>query len=90
MADIREELRVVKQKHIDHLLAWPNVTAVDINYKTVRGRKTDELCLVIWVRKKKPESELPPDEILPKEIDGFAVDVFQGEAMLGEGFSWPC
>ncbi len=89
MADTREELRAIKRKHIDRLLAWPNVTAVDINYKTVCGQKTDKLCLVIWVKKKKPESEIPPNEVLPKEIDGFAVDIFEGEAMLGEGFSWP-
>ena len=39
-----------------------------------------------------PQSETgwhDPGEILPKEIDGFAVDVFEGEIKLGEGFSWP-
>jgi hypothetical protein len=89
MADTTEKLRIVKRKHVNRLLNWPNVTAVDINYKTVRAQKTNDLCLVIWVREKKPESEIPAGEILPKEIDDFAVDVFEGEAKLGEGFNWP-
>jgi hypothetical protein len=89
MPETTEKLRIVKRKHVDRLLNWSNVTAVDINYKTVRAQKTNDLCLVIWVREKKPESEIPAGEILPKEIDGFAVDVFEGEIKLGEGFSWP-
>ncbi|XP_074619619.1 uncharacterized protein LOC141878552 isoform X2 [Acropora palmata] len=89
MAETRAKIKTVQEKHLDRLLAWPNVTAVDINYKTKGGLKTDRLCLVIWVRKKKPLSEIPAREVLPREIDGVPVDVFEGEATLGEGFSWP-
>lgn len=89
MAETRAKIKTVQEKHLDRLLAWSNVTAVDINYKTKGGLKTDRLCLVIWVRKKKPLSEIPAREVLPREIDGVPVDVFEGEATLGEGFSWP-
>ena len=89
MAETRAKIKTVQEKHLDRLLAWPNVTAVDINYKTKSGLKTDRLCLVIWVRKKKPLSEIPAREVLPREIDGVPVDVFEGEATLGEGFNWP-
>ena len=89
MAETTEKLRILKRKHVDRLLNWPNVTAVDINYKTVSGQKTNQLSLVIWVRKKNSESQIPPGEILPKQIGGFAVDVIEGEAKLGKEFSWP-
>ena len=89
MTDERARLQAVQAKHLDRLLAWPNVTAVDINKRTVGGKQTDQLCLVVWVRTKKPESEIAAEEVLPKEIDGVPVDVYEGEATLGEGFSWP-
>ena len=90
MADeVREKIQAVQKKHLKRLLAWPNVTAVDVNYRRVDGQETNQLCLVIWVRKKKPASEIPAQALLPKEIDGIPVDVFEGEAKLGEGFSWP-
>ena len=65
-----------------------NVTAVDVNYKKINQKETDQLCLVIWVRNKKPLNEIAAEEILPREIDGFPVDVVEGEAKLGEEFNW--
>ncbi|XP_067040719.1 uncharacterized protein [Acropora muricata] len=89
MAEARAKIKSVQEKHLDRLLARPNVTAVDINYKRRGGEKTDQLCLVIWVRIKRPESGIPAEEVLPREIDGVPVDVFEGEATLGKGFQWP-
>ena len=89
MAEARAKIKAVQEKHLDRLLARPNVTAVDINYRTKGGEKTDQLCLVIWVRRKRRESRISAKEVLPREIDGVPVDVFQGEAKLGEGFHWP-
>ena len=89
MAEARPKIKDVQEKHLDRLLARPNVTAVDINYRTKGGEKTDQLCLVIWVRRKRPESGIPAEEVLPREIDGVPVDVIEGEATLGEGFQWP-
>ena len=89
MTKERARLQAVQAKHLDRLLAWPNVTAVDINKRTVGGKQTDQLCLVVWVRTKKPESEIAVEEVLPKDIDGVPVDVYEGEATLGEEFSWP-
>ena len=89
MAEERAKIKAVQEKHLDRLLAQPNVTAVDVNYRTKGGEKTDQLCLVIWVRRKSPESGIPAEEVLPREIDGVPVDIIEGEATLGEGFQWP-
>ena len=88
MAEQRALLQAVQKKHLDRLLAWPNVTAVDVNYKKINQKETDQLCLVIWVRNKKPLNEIAAEEILPREIDGFPIDVVEGEAKLGEEFNW--
>jgi hypothetical protein len=76
----RQKLKEVQKHHLEDLLKKPNVTAVDIDYKTTKGEKGDQLAIVIWVRKKKPESQLSKDEILPKELDDCVVDVVENEA----------
>jgi hypothetical protein len=40
-----------------------------------------EICLVVWVKKKLPKSQLEPDQVLPEEIEGVPVDVVEGEAV---------
>ena len=39
-------------------------------------------CYIVWVRKKLPEDQVEPDQLLPKEIDGADVDVLEGEVVL--------
>ena len=86
----RAKIKAVQETRLDLLLAWPNETAVDINCRTKRGQKIDhDLCLVIWVRTKRPKSEIPLEEVLPREIDGVSVDVFEGEVKIGDRFQWP-
>jgi hypothetical protein len=70
----------VQKRHFEDLLKKPNVTAVDINYKRVEGKEIDQLAIVIWVREKKPESQLNKDQILPQKLDDCVVDVVENEA----------
>jgi hypothetical protein len=35
----------------------------------------EQVCIVVMVEKKRPASALPPDELLPAELDGVPVDV---------------
>ena len=73
-----KEITAVHQRNIDQLITWPHVTAVDINYRVRNGKRTNERCIQVYVEKKKPESELNREEILPKELDGVGVDVLEG------------
>jgi hypothetical protein len=79
---IREHLKEVQMRNVEDLLNRQNVNAVDIGYKEIKGKKIDKLCLKIWVREKKPESELSPNEIVPKEIEGYVTDVIENEAIF--------
>ena len=51
------------------LLHHPDVTGFYTSNKIIGGKKTDQRCLVIGVRKKKKESELEEQWILPKVIE---------------------
>ncbi|CAB4044782.1 Hypothetical predicted protein, partial [Paramuricea clavata] len=80
--ECREHLKEVRKRYVKDLLNRQNVNAVDIGYKEIKGEEIDKLSLKIWVREKKPESELPPNEILPKKIEGCDVDVIENEAIF--------
>ena len=77
----RKRAENVLDKHADRLLDHRDVTAIDVGYKTKNGIKQSDggFCLVIWVRKKLPESLVAPEQLLPKEIDGVDTDIIEGE-----------
>lgn len=57
------------------LLKLPGVNAVDVGYKYVDGKKTDEIAIRVHVSKKKNVAE---GETVPKEINGIKTDVIEG------------
>ncbi|WP_197036111.1 hypothetical protein [Fischerella sp. PCC 9605] len=59
----------MKQKHEDQLMRLPNVTGVGI------GEKEGKPVIKVFVERKVPESELQPQEIVPKSIEGCETDV---------------
>ena len=59
----------VKQKYEDRLMELPNVTGVGI------GEKKEKEVIKVFVTKKVPESNLQPQEIVPKSLEGCEVDV---------------
>lgn len=54
---------------------FPGVVSVDLGLKKRHDSLTEELSWRIFVKEKKPESELAPEERLPKEIEGLPTDV---------------
>ena len=73
----------VHQRHYQQIFnKYPGVTAVDVNYRQKDGKVTKELCIQIYVKEKKPEHELPRDQILPKEIEKCSTDVIQEVKLL--------
>ena len=61
----------MQRRHVDWLLDHPDVTAVDVNHKSVGGKETDQLSLVVWVRRKLPQSEVPEERRLPRGGGGY-------------------
>lgn len=73
----QEKVRQVKEASKEAILSKPNVIGVGVGYRVVRGRTTDELCVVTLVRQKLPEAGLDPEALVPREIDGVTTDVVQ-------------
>lgn len=68
-----EKVKQIKTKHEKELLGKENVVGVGIGKKNM----TDELCIKVYVITKKPESQLKPDEIIPKSIEGIKTDIVE-------------
>ncbi|HKE97909.1 MAG TPA: hypothetical protein VKG45_03115 [Actinomycetes bacterium] len=68
----------VKRDATERLLAIPNVVAVAVGPKLVGGRPTGEPAIRVFVRRKLPAEQVPPDELIPPDIDGVTTDVAVG------------
>jgi hypothetical protein len=75
--DINDSLamiRPVKEAIEDELLQRPGVVGVDIGYKEVGGRRTDELAIRVLVEKK---WDVPQEQRIPSMIQDIKTDVIQ-------------
>lgn len=70
-----ERARTVKAAHEKQLLAKANVVGVGVGLRRRRGEPTDEVCIVVSVRKKVRREQLSPVDRIPAELDGVPVDV---------------
>ena len=67
----------VKRRHEKELMRKPNVVAAGVGFRTRGGVRTDEVSIVVSVKKKVPLSQLKPDDAIPSSIDGVPVDVVE-------------
>ena len=80
----REQMRVMEamlpevRRELERL---PNVDHVTVGAKEVNGIATDEIAFQVYVRVKKGQKELGPNERIPEKIGGFSTDVI----MIHEG-----
>ena len=70
-----EKIAEIKARVEDELLQRPGVTGVDVGYKYVGGKKTDEIAIRVHVEKKK--KTVPEKERIPEEIEGVKTDVLE-------------
>ena len=63
------KVQEVREVNESKLLPLTNVQGVGIGYKQVKGKETQELCIVVYVDEKLPKTKLVEDDIIPKEID---------------------
>jgi len=76
MLDHRDIARVV-DRHKELVLSKPNVVGVGVGFREVRGRTTDEMCVVALVRQKIPKAGLAPEALVPRKLEGVSTDVMQ-------------
>jgi hypothetical protein len=72
-----DRIRVVKEAVQARLITLPGVHAVGVGAKMVNGQRTDEPSIVVFLVKKMPLAELPPENVIPAEIDGVKTDVVE-------------
>jgi len=70
-----ERVKEIKARYEQELLSKPNVVGLGIGYREVRGQMTDQVGLIVMVRRKVPRAQLAPHEVIPAEIEGIPVDV---------------
>src|SRR5712692_5831152 len=73
------EIVAVKESVVADLLKRLGVTGVDVGYKYVGGKRTDEISVRVLVREKK---DVPADERIPETIQGIKTDVIQRTFVL--------
>ena len=78
MPDVNQIVKIKEAAEAD-LLKRPGVTAVDVGYKYVGGKKTGEIAIRVHVVQKKA---VPPDQVIPATIDGVKTDVLQNNFVL--------
>lgn len=76
----------VQEAHAAELLDRPNVNAVAIGKKLVRGEETDETAVKVYVETKLDRALLSDDDLVPDQIDGMPLDVVEaGAIQVGGG-----
>jgi hypothetical protein len=65
----------VRYKYQEMLMSKANVVGVGIGLRHAGGKRTDDLGLVVMVRRKVPQVLLAPEDVIPTEIEGIPVDV---------------
>ncbi len=70
-----ERLRIIKSAHEADLMSKANVVGVGIGLRQRDGELTNEPVIVVSVVHKTPLSQLAPDDVIPRELEGVPVDV---------------
>lgn len=70
-----ERLRAVKTVYEAGLMRRANVVGVGIGLRQREGKPTGELAIVVSVTHKVPFSQLAPDDVIPRELEGVPVDI---------------
>ena len=51
------------------------VVGVGYGHKMVAGKFTEDICIHVFVREKKPEDQIAPEQLVPKSFEGYRTDV---------------
>jgi hypothetical protein len=74
-----EKMKEAQAKYRTSVMAIPGVHATGIGLKTIDGKSTDTFAIVVFVLKKKPLNEIPLNERVATEYEGFPIDVIESD-----------
>src|SRR6059036_1140963 len=72
-----DDVRAAKAAYEGAIFARANVVGVAIGNKMIRGRETDERCIVVFVEAKKPEAQLRHWDVVPKAFGTVRTDIVE-------------
>lgn len=73
----RAEISFIKKTHQKVIMQKENVVGVGVGYKVQRGKRTDEMCIVVLVSKKLPLQALNPSALIPASYGDVDTDVVE-------------
>lgn len=59
------------------LLKYKGVIGVDVDLKQVKGQKTDNYSITVYVKRKIAKDELSAEDAIPSEIEGIVTDIIE-------------
>jgi hypothetical protein len=71
------EAKYMKSQYSKRIMEMPNVVGVGVGYKVSSGKRLDELCVTVLVRRKLPIEALPSSGLIPHELEGVKTDVIE-------------
>ncbi len=66
--DLVNRTLAAQDAHFEQLAAKANVVAVGTGYRTRNGRRTKEICVQVFVRRKVAEQQLAAEAVVPDEL----------------------
>src|SRR5438128_8753314 len=72
-----DDVRAAKAAYEGAIFARANLVGVAIGNKVIRGRETDERCIVVFVEAKRPEAQLRSRDVVPKEFGNVRTDIVE-------------
>lgn len=72
-----QKAKKAKELHSSRLMGLVNVVGVGVSRKRRRGQTLPLWCVMVYVSKKIPASFLPPEEVIPPEVEGVPTDVVE-------------
>ncbi|MDN5331019.1 MAG: hypothetical protein PWP45_244 [Tepidanaerobacteraceae bacterium] len=67
----------ILRRYEKKLFTIENVVGTGLGYKIIEGKTTNEPAIIVLVKKKKSERELPRSQILPKKLENVMTDVIE-------------
>ena len=72
-----DELFAIKDRAAERLLGVPGVTGVGVGGRERGGQPTGEVVIKVFVSGKRPAEQVPPEQLIPAEIEGVPTDVVE-------------
>src|SRR5581483_5374391 len=73
-----EDYRAIKDRAASQLFKIPGVNIVGIGGREKNGQPTGERVIKVFVTRKRPVGDVPPEEVIPRSFEGVMTDVVEG------------